>query len=180
MSKKLFPAALVVIFVLLSVVIYQSFFKSNKLAYVDSGKLLGNYHAMTDARKSLETKTQQWKSNIDTLSRDLQQTILKYEQELNSGSATQKKMAQEIIRGKQKQLNDYQVAVQQNAQQEENRLTQKVIADVNAYLLSYGKEHHYKMILIATNGNIGYADPSLDITDDILNHLNSNYKIPLK
>jgi Skp family chaperone for outer membrane proteins len=51
---------------------------------------------------------------------------------------------------------------------------------VNAFLMRYGKKHGYKMILIAANGNIAYADPSMDITDQIVEALNNEYSVPGK
>jgi Skp family chaperone for outer membrane proteins len=46
--------------------------------------------------------------------------------------------------------------------------------------LRYGKKHGYKMILIAANGNIAYADADMDITDKIVEELNKEYSVPVK
>jgi outer membrane protein len=67
-----------------------------------------------------------------------------------------------------------------NAGAEEQRLSQSVLTTVNAYLLRYGKKHGYKMILIAANGNIAYADADMDITDKIVEELNKEYSVPVK
>jgi outer membrane protein len=154
------------------------FFKRDKLAYVESSRLLNEYKAMVDARKAFDVKSNQWQMNIDTLTKEVQQAIFKFEKE--AGSEGEKKKAREEINIKQKQLRDYQQAVQQNAQQEEARISTQVLTEVNTFLMTYGKEHGYKMILVANNGNIAYADKDLDITSEIIVLLNKNYRKPIQ
>jgi outer membrane protein len=169
---------------LLVLVIFMLFsffvFSSDKIAYVDSTRLLNGYKAMVEARKEFEKKQATWNANVDTLMKDVQDAIKKYEKTAATGSDKEKQLAKELISGKQKQLYDYQNATRQNAGQEEQRLTQNVLATVNAYLLRYGKKHHYKMILIAANGNIAYADTDMDITDKVVEELNKEYAVPVK
>lgn len=153
------------------------FIKPQKIGYVDSGKLLSGYKAMVTARAEFEKKQSVWKSNIDTLTKEVQDAIAKYEKTAISGSGSEKQLAKEFINSKQKQLYDYQTAVQQNAQQEEQKLTQTVLTTVNSYLSRYGKKHGYQLILIAANGNLAYADPDLDITDKIVEALNKEYAV---
>ena len=112
--------------------------------------------------------------------KDVQDAIKKYEKLAATGTEKERQMAKELINGKQKQLYDYQNATRQNAAQEEQRLNQNVLTTVNAFLLRYWKKHHYKMILIAANGNIAYADADMDITEKIVEELNKEYSVPVK
>lgn len=169
-------AGIVIIFLLLSFFV----FPSQKIAYVDSAQLLNGYKAMVEARKEFEKKQATWNANVDTLMKDVQDAIKKYEKTAATGTDKEKQLSKELITSKQKQLYDYQNATRQNASQEEQRLTQNVLSTVNAYLLRYGKSHHYKMILIAANGNIAYADADMDITDKIIEELNKEYSVPVK
>jgi len=173
---------LAIVAVLLSVFLflYTFAFSKTKVAYVDSGKLLNGYKAMVAARKEFEKKQSAWQANIDTLTRDVQDAIKKYEKSAALGSDNEKKLARELITTRQKQLYDYQNAIKQNAGQEEQRLTQDVLSTVNSYLLRYGKKNGYKMILVAANGNIAYADNDMDITDKIVDDLNKEYSVPVK
>jgi outer membrane protein len=164
---------------LLSVCIYYFFLKT-KIGYVDSSRLLSGYKSMVEARKELEKKQSVWQGNIDSLAQDVQTAIKTHEKTLAIGSDKEKLLTKEIISSKQKELFDYQNAIKQNASQEEQRLTQSVYSTVNAYLLRYGKLNGYKLILIAANGNIAYADPSLDITDKIVEELNKEYVVGTK
>jgi outer membrane protein len=67
--------------------------------------------------------------------------------------------------------------VQLKAKEEEQKMTQTVLNEVNDYLKEYGEKHNYTFILGATGvGNIVYAKKSRDITEEILNGLNKLYK----
>ncbi|MBX2922618.1 MAG: OmpH family outer membrane protein [Chitinophagaceae bacterium] len=163
-----------------ALLLFYFFFSSQKISYVDSGKLMTGYKAMVEARSAFEKKRQTWQSNVDSLTQEVQNAISSYEKILAAGTENEKKLSRELITTRQKQLYDYQAAVAQNSDQEEQRLTQPVLSTINAYLLRYGKKYGYKLILVATNGNIAYADPSMDITDIIVENLNKEYSHPSK
>ena len=157
-----------------------AFLTPTKIAYVDSQKLMSGYKAMVEARKEFEAKQKVWNSNVDSLTQDVKDAITQYNKSVAQGTPKEKQLAQELIKSKQKQLYEYQSALRQNASQEEQRLTQSVLTTVNAFLMRYGKKHGYKLILIAANGNIAYADTELDITDKIVEALNKEYAVPVK
>jgi outer membrane protein len=166
---------LLLIAAVIALFVYTFFFNSSKIVYVDSGRLLSGYKAMVQAKAAFEKKQAAWNANVDSLTNDVQEAIKKYEKTTAMGTDKEKQMAKEFITSKQKDLYNYQNAIKQNAGQEEQKLTQGLFATVNAYLVRYGKKHGYKLILIASNGNIGYADESIDITDKIIEDLNNEY-----
>ncbi|HEY3405550.1 MAG TPA: OmpH family outer membrane protein [Ohtaekwangia sp.] len=152
------------------------FTRDNKVVYVDSNKLLNNYKGMLDARAAYQQKASAWKANIDTLTSEVQNQIMNYEKESARMTAKERQLSQELIRSKQKQLYDYQQALNTQAQQEDAKMTGEVVTTVNAYIKKYGEKKGYKIILAATEyGNLAYADEGLDITDNILEGLNNEY-----
>lgn len=162
----------VVSFLLILGLIYIS---KSKIVYVDSNKLLAGYKGMVNARAEYSKKEISWKSNIDTLTLDVKNAMRKYNEILVNGTDKEKKMAKDLIGIKQKELYDYQNAIKQNASEEQNRINEQVLSTINTFLDSYGRKHHYKFILIAANGNIGYADKSSDITSDVVDALNKDF-----
>jgi outer membrane protein len=148
-----------------------------KIYYVDSAQLVNGYKGMQDARKAYQQKATTWKANIDTLASEVQQQIVRYEKELSKMTPKEKQLSQELIKTKQNQLIEYQRAMNTQAQQEDGKMTEEVMSQVNAYLKKYGKDHGYKIIMAATQyGNIAYADENLDITKPVLEGLNGEYK----
>jgi outer membrane protein len=160
-------------FLLLGVYIFNS---PPKLVYVDSVKLISGYKGMQDSRAVYQKKSTVWKANIDSLSREVQTSILNYEKESSKMTAKERSLSEELIRTKQKQLINYQQALNTQAQQEDQKMTAEVMAQVNGYLKKYGKDKGYKIIMAATEyGNIAYADEGLDITNEVLEGLNKEY-----
>jgi len=155
---------------------YLHFSSSSKLAFVDSSKILANYEGMKQAQAAFQAKAVTWQANVDTLSKELQESIADYEKDLASMSNKEKELSTELLKTKQQQLRQYQQAIGQKAQEEEAQATQAVLEEVNAYLKNFGQENGYQIILAATQaGNIAYADDAIDITDEVLEGLNKTY-----
>ena len=147
-----------------------------KLVYVDSAKLVNEYKGMHDARAVYQKKSASWKANIDTLTNEVQQQIMSYENERAKLSIKERQLSEELIRTKQKQLIEYQQAINTQAKQEDEKMTSDVVNQINSFLKKYGESNGYKIVMAATEyGNIAYADEGLDITDDVLIGLNKTY-----
>lgn len=53
----------------------------------------------------------------------------------------------------------------------------KIIKQINSYMKEFGKENKYDIIFGATaNGNIMYADSTMDITKEVTQYVNAKYK----
>jgi outer membrane protein len=157
------------------------FFILNKLDnkdvyYVDSPKLVDEYKGMQSARKAYQEKAVKWKANVDTLAAEVQNEIRKFEKGSKSMSAKERNLSQELINLKQKQLYEYQQAINRQAKEEDDKMTAEVLTQINNYIKKYGAEKGYKIVLGTANGNIVYADESLDITSEVLEGLNKEYK----
>jgi outer membrane protein len=147
-----------------------------KIAYIQTDELLAEYKGMIEAKQGYEVKAVSWQSNIDTLGKELENMIAVYE--ANKGSLSKSKLQEEQkqLQQKQKQLNDYRQSISQQAQQEDAKLTEGVLNQVNTYIEDYGKEKGYKIIFGANgSGNIVYGSDAIDITNEILKGLNKEY-----
>ena len=175
--KSIERFVLVVLALAIAVLFYFQFATSSSLAYVDSTKLLNGYEGMIVARKAYQQKALLWQANVDTLTNEVREEMAQYEKESATMSAKEKELAQELIRTKQQQLVDYQRAIKGQAQQEDQQMTTEVLTTVNAFITTYGKERGYDIVFAATDaGNIVYARESMDITEEVLNGLNKQYK----
>lgn len=133
----------------------------NSICYVNPNKLMQGYHGATAQHEVFQAKAKGWQQRVDSLSTELQALS-------NVPATTRASKEQQILR--------YRDAVQQQAQQENQRLTKAVLDEINAYIKQYGKEKGYAFILGATEaGNIVYAAEGTDISDDVLKGLNAQY-----
>lgn len=172
MNKIVFAMALIAL-------VFSSYtlFKQNAnsdVAYVDINKLMEGYHKTQTERDSFNKKVATLKANVDSLVGEWQNELISYEKERLSLSKNELELKQEILKGKQQKLNDYQQAIQNQIQEENQKITQTIINDINDYVAEYGKKNGYKLILGAKgDGNVMYAEKLSDLTETVLAELNA-------
>jgi outer membrane protein len=142
-------------------VMFSSCKRDDNIVFITPNKLLQGYHGATAQHELFQAKTRDWQLRIDSLGTELQALG-------KAPAATRAAKEQQSLR--------YREAIEQQAQRENQRLTQAVLAEINAYIKQYGKEKGYTFILGATeSGNIVYAADGTDITDEVLLGLNAQY-----
>ncbi|NER12985.1 OmpH family outer membrane protein [Leptobacterium flavescens] len=175
MNKLALPLALIAL--IGSVFSFFYFQSQSELVYVDVNKLLEGYDRTKVEQEAFNKKATTLKANVDSLIVDWQNQLKKYEKERASMSKKEKELQQELLNGKQQQINNYQQAVQRQIQEEDQKMTQTVINDINDYVKEYGKNNGFKIIFGAGgNGNIMYAHEASDLTREVLEGLNKSYQ----
>ena len=151
---------------------YLHFTHEQKVAYVDSAELLAKYQGMIDARQAYQQQAEVWQANIDTLQQEIQIVQVRYNEQ---GSPAANHLEKEL-KAKQEQLVHYQRVVQKKATQEDQQMTEKVLVQVNTLIEEYGKQHDYRIILVANgSGNIAYAAEGANLTEELTQVLNKAY-----
>ena len=173
---KKIPLYAAVVAVVLSFVAIYFAKSSSQLVYVDVNKLIEGYSRTKVAKAEFDKNANVMKANVDSLVGNWQKELKNYEKERTTLSPKELKLKQELLGNKQQQINGYQEAIQKKIQEEDKKVTQTVINDINDYIKEYGKNHSYKIIFGASGGgNIMYADESTDLTEEILKGLNAEY-----
>ena len=172
MKDKLNLALFGIIFCLLTFIGYGVFFKNDKIAYIDSSKLLEKSKAFKVVQQQMQIEEEKAKSNIDTLMKEFDISLKSYEKNLSSMSAKENQMAKELLKTKQTQLMQYQQAIKEKVEKEQQAKAQEILKGINEYISEYGKKNGYKIILATSNGNIAYGDESVDITEKIIEGIN--------
>jgi outer membrane protein len=172
-KNPLYIAVLAIAFSFVAIYFSKS---GSQLVYVDVNKLITGYHKTKVAKAEFDKNSLTMRANVDSLVANWQKELKSYEKERTSMSAKELKLKQELLGNKQQQINGYQQAIQKKIQEEDKRITQTVINDINDYIKEYGKDHNYKIIFGASGGgNIMYAEESTDLTEEVLKGLNEAY-----
>lgn len=152
------------------------------IVYVDSDSLLTKYQYFKDLKVKLDAKSQSAQTDLASKQQAFQREVAQYQQSQATLSADQRASTEERLGRKQQELQSYQqnagAALQNEQAQEQEKLYNK-IAD---YLKVYAKGKGYKMVLTYQKGNsaILFADPSLDVTSEVIIGLNEGYKADKK
>ena len=176
MNSKLLTTLNIVLVLGLAGLYYLHFAGQSNIAYVSSTKLLSQYQGMIEARQAYQQKASAWKANIDTLTLEVQAAMKEYEANSSTLSKKEQELSKELLKSKQQQLVNYQRAIQEQATQEDQKMTESVITEVNNYISEFGSQRDYKVILVANEtGNIAYAQDGMDVTEEVLAGLNNQY-----
>ncbi len=175
MNKLALPIA----FLALIAAVGSFFFlqSSTELVYVDVNKLLEGYNRTKVVKAEFDKKAKTMQANVDSLLSNWQKELKLYEKERSGMSKKELELKQQLLSNKQQQINNYQQAVQKQLQEEDKKVTQTVINDINDFVKEYGKKKGYKVIFGATgSGTIMYGEASADLTDEVLTQLNTEFE----
>lgn len=151
--------------------------RSPKIRYVRSYELVYGYLGMQEAQRELEEKSRVWKANIDTLQQDYRLSLGNYTANAASLSANEKTEQEKLLMQQQQNLLSYSQAMDAKAKEEDEKVTEGVLNQINSFVMEYGKENGYEIILGTTlSGSLLYGDETIDITEEVLDALNRNYK----
>lgn len=150
---------------------------TSELVYVDINKLVEGYERTKTERAVFNKKASTLKANVDSLLVDWQDELKNYEKERSSMTKKELELQQQLLQNKQQQISNYQQAIQKQIQEEDQKMTQTVINDINDYVKEYGKKQGYRIIFGAKgSGNIMYAEDVSDLTQTVLDGLNAEYE----
>ncbi len=175
MNKLALPIAIIALIASVGSFFYLQ--SSSELVYVDVNKLLDGYKRTKIVKAEFDEKAKTMKSNVDSLISNWQNELKVYEKERSNMSKKELELKQELLANKQQQINNYQQAVQKQLVEEDKKVTQTVVNDINDFVKEYGKNNGYKVIFGATgNGTIMYGEESADLTDIVLEKLNAEFE----
>lgn len=150
---------------------------ADKVVYIESAKLLDGYQGMKDARRAFEAKAKGWERQNQALVGSFRTAVEAYQKQAPTLTPEQRAATEQKLQAQQQQSGEQQQKLQALAQQEEAKLTQRVLGSVNKKVEAYGKAHGYKLILVAApSGTIAYGRKDLDLTTPVLAYLNQTYK----
>ncbi len=175
MGKITLPLAIIALLASITAIFFSQ--SKSGLAYVDVNELIEGYERTKIERTLFDKKANTLTANIDSLAKNWQNELKTYEEERPKMSKKEIELQQELLANKQQQLNNYQQAIQKQIQEENQKMTQTVVNDINDYIKEYGKQNGYPIIFGAGgNGNIMYAKESTNLTSKVLEGLNNRYR----
>jgi outer membrane protein len=148
-----------------------------RTVYVQVDSLLKNYDFFKDTRKELENKNFQLENELTTKGRSLQNEVAFFQQKAQTMTPEQARSTEAQLMKKQQDLMAYRDQSAQALGQEEAKKNEELYKNIRAYIEKYNKENGYEYVLgYSLGGGILFANPSLDVTQKIIDGLNKEYK----
>ena len=131
-----------------------------------------------DLRAVVETKVQNIQAEVNRRGKKLESAAKEFQEKMEKGLMT-RSVAEDKAQKLQKQeadFNAYAAQKQQEIQEEQLVMMNQIGDAIKTYLEKYNEEKKYAMILTSQGGTpVLTADPSLNITEDVIAGLNAEY-----
>lgn len=150
----------------------------SNIAYVEIDTLQSQYQFCKDNQGIFTRKSEAYKTQLNAKSQALQQAAAEFQQKMQANAYTQDQARSQQARLQQMQaeLQQMQENLESKFSKEQQAYNKQLRDSVQNFLKEYNATHHYSLILSKAGDNILYAEPGLDITQDVVNGLNKRYK----
>ena len=144
------------------------------IVYVQLDSLVNQYDMYNDLRSELESKAQTIQEDLTKKGRSFESAVKDFETKIAKGLLTrsQAEEQQQKLAERQQNLQNLSQQKQYEMAEEEAVMMRKVMDAVQTYITKYNQEKGYALILSTV---VLAGDPSLNITQDVLNGLNEEY-----
>lgn len=150
-----------------------------KTAYVDTTKLIQEYTEMQEVEAEFNTRSENVKTQLDSLARGFQQEVQEYQSNMGNMSTTQRQEIEEELMRKQQTIQQQQQRMGNQLREESDVVIDSIVDKVKDYVREYGEDNGYTYIFGSNeSANIMYAKEGRDITEEILEKLNESYRKP--
>ena len=146
-----------------------------RIAFIDSEKVVEGYSRIQEARSSYQADVKAWNEEAETRKREIDLLSAEIAEQ---GPGLSDDKLREKEQDYQRKVSEYESFVQSVwgpnglvIQRNEEAL-RPVIRRIQSILGELAEERGYNLILDAADGNILYADPSLDLTAEVIQRLN--------
>ncbi len=147
-----------------------------KIGYVDSERIMAESKDTQEAEKLFESERQIWEAQITELEEEIDRLTDEYEARKLTMTDAGKKEAEGAINNKideRKRLIQEIFGENGKAARKNEELLEPIMNKVQIAIKKVADEYGYSVILDAAAGGILYAVPSLDVTDVVLDEMNS-------
>lgn len=149
------------------------------VAVVDIDTLAAQAQYCKDGLKSLETKQNAYRQQLNSKGQALQNAVANFQKKMQSGGFSSQQEAQNAQAQLQKQqqaLQSFQERIETEMAKATENYQSKLRKDIAAFLKEYNSDGRFKVIISKSGDNVLYSDPSVDITNDVIDGLNKSYK----
>lgn len=176
MFKKLLTTAFILLFAVTFSTVGQD--SDLKIGYMNPQDVLNELPERAEIEQQLSSFVKQKQSELNQKRTEFQQAVSSYQQNAASMSEEQQKKREEELATQEQELRELQQSIQQQIQQRRSELMAPIYNRMDQAIAAIAEANNLDFVLNESTGlgeTIIYysADQRLNITDQVLNRLNS-------
>ncbi|HET9571498.1 MAG TPA: OmpH family outer membrane protein [Bacteroidales bacterium] len=149
------------------------------IAYINVDSLLLNYNYSKDLNEVLIRKRENAQATLTEKARKLDGEMKEFQRKRENNAFLSEqsfKSQQQALMKKQQDLQQLEETLTQQLGKEQQKMNEQLRDSIYKFLQEYNKDHKFQMILSNTmNDNIMVADNAYNITNEVVELLNSKY-----
>ena len=147
-----------------------------RVAYINNDTLIAGYAYQQELRESLENQARLLDADLQKRTKVFEENYTLLEQEAPNMGPEELQYAQADLMQRQQELIQYRDARAQELAEEEARLTNELLDDLNAVLKELKKEQGIDFIFsLSPTSSLLMANDRYDMTQQVVSRLNENY-----
>jgi outer membrane protein len=150
----------------------------DKIVYINSDSLSEKYQYFKDIKSKLENKVKKAQADLQSKSTAFQREVAEYQKNAATMSAADRQATEQKLARKQDELARLDQTASSSIAKDESDEFNNVYNKITEFLKKHATENGYKLVLTysKTNPTVLYADPALEITNEVIKQLNEEYK----
>ena len=147
------------------------------MVFINSDSLLDNYDYFKTKKIEFEARQNRIKSELEAESTKLQKDVESYQRRAPGMTDIQRQIEEEQLMMRQQKLMERKDELLDKLDDEQAKSSEQLYNRLSTFLKEYNKDKNYQFILgFQKGGGILFANDSLDITANVLQGLNEQYK----
>ncbi|PUV21688.1 OmpH family outer membrane protein [Sphingobacterium athyrii] len=150
----------------------------DKIVYLNSDSLSEKYQYFKDIKSKLENKVKKAQADLQAKSAAFQREVADYQKNAATMSAADRQATEQKLARKQDELARLDQTASSSLAKDESEEFNNVYNKITEFLKKHASDNGYKLVLTYSKSNptVLYADPSLEITNEVIKQLNEEYK----
>ena len=151
-----------------------------RIVYINMDTLLNNYTQSRELNEAFLKKLEANRTELNIKVKNFDREAAEFRNKVENGGFMTRERAEQAqmdLMIKQQNLQKLQQEMTENAQREQMEINRKLYDAITNFLTEYNKAKGFQLILSTTlGGNVLFAQEGFDITNDVVNQLNEQYK----
>lgn len=150
--------------------------KNLRIAYFNADTVRENYELFKVEKVAMEAEMKSAEDRLIAEQKAFQKEVTEFQQRAEFLTLTDRENKERRLGQTQQELMQLEQKLSGDLASKEENVNKRIFDNVQEFLKEYAKKNGFTYVLsYVPGGQIWYTDPALDITKDMLSHLNEEY-----